>query len=179
MRISTALLTACLLALGAGCGPLPPSAKPAVDTAKIIDAIRSDEVKWNQDWAAKDTPRIVGHYAPDATVMNPGAPAAVGTAAIAAGVRQIAADPGFSLTFSSDKVDVAASGDLAASRGGYRMTSTDPKTTSVVTSTGAFVTVYKPRADGVWQAVWDIATPGPTTSVGAEMAGAPTAKAPQ
>jgi len=179
MRARLSLLCVFAAVGMAGCGPVGPPPKPQIDTAKIVDAIKTDEVKWNQDWAAKDPVRIVSHYAPDAVMMEPGEPPAIGTAAIKAGVDQAAADPGFTLSFASDKVDVAASGDLAAARGTYKLTSSDPKTKTVVTTTGSYVTVYKPRPDGVWQAVWDIVAPGPPASVGLAMSGAATAKAAQ
>jgi len=169
--------------LGAGflsaCGPAATPAKAPVDTAKIIDGIKTDEVHWNADWKSGDPAKIVAHYAPGAVVMIAGAPPSVGSAAIEAFDKQATGDPGFTLTFASDKVDVAASGDLAASRGTYKQTSTDPKTKTVVTETGNFVTVYKPRPDGAWKAIWDIATPGPAASVGAAMAGSTTEKAVQ
>ena len=166
------------LALLAACGQPAAPARP-VDTAKIIDAIKTDEVHWNADYKSGDPAKIAAHYAPRATLMLAGAPTAVGTAAIETMLKQATGDPGFTLTFASDKVDVAASGDLAASRGTYKQTSTDPKTKTVVTETGTFVTVYKPRPDGAWKAIWDIATPGPAASVGAAMAGATTDKSPQ
>ena len=67
------------------------------------------------------------------------------------------------MTFSSDRVRVAASGDLAVAHGAYKETTTDPRTGSPVTTIGSYVTVYKPDASGVWRAVWDISTPaGPS-----------------
>jgi len=162
-----------------GCAPAGAPDKPAVDTAKIIDAIKADEVHWNADWQARDDAKITSHYTPRAILMISQTPVATGEAAIEAAIKQALADPGFSLTFSSDKVDVAASGDLAAARGSYHLTATDPKTKAVTTETGTFVTVYKPQKDGTWKAIWDITAPGPPASVGATMAGAPPAKAPQ
>ena len=178
MNASPLVLSLCAGALVCACAPATPPAKASVDTAKIIDAIKTDEVHWNADWKSGDPAMIAAHYAPDAVVMFPGAPAAVGSAAIEASVKQAMGDPGFTLTFASDKVDVAASGDLAAAHGTYKQTATDPKTKAVVSETGSYVTVYKPRADGAWKAVWDINTPGPA-SVGAAMTGAATAKAAQ
>ena len=176
-----ALIALCIFPaawLGA-CGPAQAPDKPVVDTAKIVDAIKADEVHWNADWQARDDAKIASHYAAGATLMIPDGPVVTGAAAIQTAVKQTLEDPGFTLAFSSDKVDVAASGDLAASRGGFKQTSTDPKTKAVVTATGAFVTVYRPQKDGSWKAVWDIATPGPPVSVGAAMAGAPAAKSAQ
>ncbi len=179
MKATFYSLAACAALLLSACGPAGGPPAPAVDTAKIVDSIKTGEVKWNKDWAAKDSARIASHYAPDAVVMNPGSPIAVGAPAIKAGLDQAVADPGFTLKFVSDKVDVAASGDLAASHGTYQLTATDPKTKTVGASTGSYVAVYRPRADGVWQAVWDIATPGPPASIGATMAGAGAAKSAQ
>ena len=155
-----------ILGLGAtllaGCGAGSPLHAP-VDTARIVDAIKTDEVYWNADWRSGDAGRLAAHYAPDAVVMAPGAPAAAGTAATRAVLDQAVGQTGFALTFASDRVDVAASGDLAAAHGHYRQTSTDPKTGAAVTETGSYVTVYKPGTDGVWKAVWDINTPEGTT----------------
>jgi uncharacterized protein (TIGR02246 family) len=137
------------------------ASKPAFNSARAIDAIRAGEVQWNLDWKSGDAGKVTAHYAPEALVMNPGAAPAKGVEAIRAGVQQAMDDPGFSLSFNSDKVDVAASGDLAVSRGSYKLTLTDPTSKAAQTSAGTFVTVYKPQADGSWKAIWDIATPSP------------------
>ena len=160
MKASLALIVTCAaLALGA-CGAKSPPAKAAVDTARIVDAIKTDEVHWNSDYKSGDAGVLVRHYAPGATLMAPGAAPVVGTAAIKAALAQAVSDKAFSLTFASDKVDVSASGDLAAARGSYTQTATDPKTKAVVTAKGSYVTVYRPQADGAWKAIWDINTPG-------------------
>ena len=151
-----AALPACLCALLlAGCGS---GGRSAVDTAKIVDSIKSDEVRWNADYKSGDAAKVAAHYAADAVAMSPGEATAVGAAAIKAADEQGFADPKYALTFASDKVDVAASGDLAVAHGTYRETTTDPKTGAAVTASGNYVTVYKPGADGVWKAVWDINT---------------------
>jgi ketosteroid isomerase-like protein len=151
------VLLACLTAL---CACAPRTDKPRFNAAKVVDAIRADEVRWNADWKSGDAGKVVAHYAPDAVVMVPGAAPEVGIEAIRAGAQRSIDDPAFSLTFSSDKVDVAASGDLAASRGSFTEASTDPATKAQSKITGTFVTVYKPQPDGSWKALWDIATPG-------------------
>jgi len=93
-------------------------------------------------------------------MMNPGEPPAIGTAAIRAGAEQAAADTGFHLEFRQRQGRRSRLRRLGAAHGTYKLTSTDPKTKTVVTTTGSYVTVYKPRPDGVWQAVWDIVAPG-------------------
>lgn len=150
LSLAAAALTAC---------SLPGGRKAPVDTAKIVDAIKTDEVHWNADWKSGDAARVAAHYAPDAVVMNPGAPPKVGTAAIKAAIDQTVNQQGFSLSFVSERVDVAASGDLAVTHGGYKMTRADPGTGATTTETGDYVTVFKPGPDGVWRAVWDINSP--------------------
>jgi uncharacterized protein (TIGR02246 family) len=130
-----------------------------VDTAKIVDAIKTDEVHWNADYRSGDAGKVATHYAPDAIAMYPGYPVAVGKAAIKAANARAFTDPKYGLTLSSDRVAVARSGDLAVAHGAYRETTTDPKTGSPVTATGSYVTVYQPDASGVWRVVWDINTP--------------------
>ena len=147
------------LALLAGCSAK--SDKPRFNAAKAVDAIRADEVRWNADWKSGDAGKIVSHFASDAVVMEPGAPPMTGAEAIRAGLAQAISDPAFALSFTSDKVEVAASGDLAASHGTFTETSTDPATKAPTTINGSFVTVYKPQADGSWKAVWDIGTANP------------------
>lgn len=160
MKASPALLVTCAaLALGA-CAAKSPPARTQVDTARIVDAIKTDEVHWNSDYKSGDAGLLARHYAADATLMIPGAAPLVGTAAIRAALGQALEDKAFTLTFASDKVDVSASGDMAAARGSYTQTATDPKTNAVVTEKGSYVTLYRPQSDGVWKAIWDINAPG-------------------
>ena len=158
------ILAACLLA---ACGPTGGKAPAWVDTAKIVDEIKSDEVRWNGDYKSGEPGKVAAHFSSHATLMAPGEPPAAGAPAIEAAVRRLMDDPGFNLAFSSDEVRVAASGDLAASRGRYTLTLTDPATHAATTTEGTFITVYRPQPGGAWKAVWDIATPGPARAAGA------------
>jgi uncharacterized protein (TIGR02246 family) len=151
-------LTCLALALLAACAPR--ADKPRFNAARAVDAIRTGEVKWNADWKSGDPGKVVAHYAPEAVLMVPGQAPMSGLEAIRAGAQKTMDDPGFSLAFSSEKVDVSASGDLAVSRGTFKETATDPANQAHVDATGTFVTVYKPQPDGTWKAIWDIATPG-------------------
>ena len=76
----------------------------------------------------------------------------------------MAADPALKVDFASDRIIVAASGELASSRGHYTMTYTDPATKQPKTETGSYLTVYRKAADGSWKAVEDFTTPGPATA---------------
>lgn len=155
---------AALLVAGLALAACGASHRP-VNTARIIGSIKADEVRWNADYRAGDAAKIASHYAPDAVVMFANMRPVTGAAAIQAALSQVVSQPGFSVTFSSDRVDVAASGDLATSRGAYKQSSTDPGTGAVSTEEGAYVTVFKPGPNGVWKAVWDIDTPSAPASV--------------
>jgi uncharacterized protein (TIGR02246 family) len=135
--------------------------KPSFNSARAVDAIRAGEVQWNLDWKSGDAGKVTAHYAPEALVMDPGAEPVKGVEAIRASVQHAMDDPGFTVSFNSDKVDVASGGDMAVSRGTFKLTATDPSTKTVQSSAGTFVTVYKSQSDGSWKAVWDIATLGP------------------
>jgi len=139
----------------AGCTPPPPP--PAPDTHDAdVKAIKDVEATWVQNFATKDADKIATVYADDASVFIADMPVINGMAAIKATLKPMVTDKGFSITFASDKVDVAKSGELGYSQGTYNMTSTAPKTKKVLTEKGKYVTVYKKQADGSWKAVADI-----------------------
>ena len=118
MNASPTLIVLCAaVALGA-CGRSRRRQAP-VDTAEIIGAIKADEVHWNSDYKSGDAGVLAGHYAPDRDLDGPGRRADGRNRGDQGGAREALADKAFTLTFASDKVDVSASGDLAAARGTY------------------------------------------------------------
>jgi uncharacterized protein (TIGR02246 family) len=154
--------TATILALGAiavaGCDR---KAEATVDTAAIEKEIKGQEAQWARDYAEHDSEALASHYADDAALANPDTPLAVGKDAIRKETASFAADPNLRIEFASDRVQVAASGDLAYTRGHYSMTYTDPDTRKAATGSGSYLTVWKKQADGNWKAVEDFVTPGP------------------
>lgn len=112
-------------------------------------------------YAKKDAAVLAGQYADDAALANPGTALATDATARKAILDGIAGDPALKVDFASDRIIVAASGELASSRGHYTMTYTDPGTKQPKTETGNYLTVYRKAADGSWQAVEDFITPGP------------------
>ena len=111
-----------------GCNSAPPApATPAVDISVEKAKIRDLETAWSNDAAAKDLDKSVANYADDAMLMTPGAPAAKGKDAIRAVWKDMLADPKGKLAFSTERVEVSASGDLATTQGSYTMTVTNPK----------------------------------------------------
>ena len=132
-----------------------------IDTAQIEAQLRQNEARWNQAYAAHDAATLAAAYADDAALANPGAPLVAGIGAIRKETSAFAADPNLQVQFASDRVQVAASGDLAYTRGHYTMTITDPATKKPATSTGSYLTVWQKQKDGAWKAVEDFITPGP------------------
>ncbi|HWE52381.1 MAG TPA: nuclear transport factor 2 family protein [Bryobacteraceae bacterium] len=152
MRKSTvpAVFTLALV-LGA-CGETP----APVDKAAVEKSVRGVEDNMAKAIAAKDAPAFASNYAPDAVLMTPGEPAMKGADAIRAGMAGMLADPALKLEFASDRVEIANSGDMAATRGNYSLTATDGVTKQPVHDKGSYVTVFRKQSDGAWKAVLDI-----------------------
>ena len=159
MRRSAIPAAFVLLSL-AGCQ----QAATQADTAAIESQLRQAEARWNQAYAAHDAAALAGMYADDAALANPGSALASGAAAIRRDTAAFAADRNLRVQFASDRIQVAASGDLAYTRGHYTLTMTDPATGRPSTSSGSYLTVWRKQADGAWRAVEDFVTPGPAAA---------------
>jgi uncharacterized protein (TIGR02246 family) len=134
------------------------------DTAKIEAQLKQNEALWNQAYATHDAAALAGAYADDAALANPGAALVTGIDAIRKETAAFAADPNLRVQFASDRVQVAASGDIAYTRGHYTLTMTDPATKKPATSAGSYLTVWQKQKDGAWKAVEDFVTPGPAAA---------------
>ena len=160
MRRSNVLVAAAAMAALASCQQAAADKPDKVDTAAITAQLRQAEAKWNQAYAAHDAATLAGAYADDAALANPGAPLVTGLDAIRKETAAFAADPNLKVQFASDRIQVAASGDLAYTRGHYTMTMTDPATRKPAASSGSYLTVWRRQSDGGWKAVEDFVTPG-------------------
>ena len=152
LAIAALMLTACQ------------PATTTVDTAKIEAQLQQNEVKWNQAYASRDAATLAGAYADDAALANPGSPLVTGIDAIRKETGNFASDPNLRVQFASDRIQVAASGDLAYTRGHYTMTTTNPATRRPEDSAGSYLTVWQRQSDGTWKAVEDFVTPGPAAA---------------
>jgi len=157
--LKLSLATAAALTL-AGCDHDGWRGDHHADTAKIADDIKAREAQWNKDYADKNVSALAGVYAEDAAIASPGDPLATSGADRRKGLQSLTSDPNFALTFASDRVLVAESGELASSRGHYTITLTDKASGKPVTSSGSYLTVFK-KDGGDWKAVEDFITPGP------------------
>jgi ketosteroid isomerase-like protein len=158
-KVAAASLVGGLLLSGCGNGGAQqPKAYPMGGDAAA--QITAEEEQWNREYAAHDLDRLVGHYAPDATVKLAGSPPLSGgwiRTSLAAGVN----DPAFAMTFAHDRIEVARSGELAYSRGHYQLTVTDRRTRQPVIEYGTYLTVWQKQPDGRWKVLEDFTTPGP------------------
>lgn len=135
----------------------------SADTAAITSAIKADEAKWNAQFKSKDLEGLASHYADDAFFVAPGVPGANGSTEIRKAYADALADNYFTISFASDKIDVAGSGDMAYARGHFSEKYQDPKSKQIVSDSGTYLTVYKKQQDGSWKAVEDFAAADPAT----------------
>jgi ketosteroid isomerase-like protein len=157
--IGIALATSALVLLSA-CKMDGQERQGHADSAAIEKQIRDIEAQWKNEYNAHDVDALVAHYADNAALANPGAPLATDAAARRAALAQVVADPNLKHDFAADRVLVAKSGELAASRGHYTMQTTDPATKQPKIETGTYMTVYSKQADGSWKAIEDAVIPG-------------------
>jgi uncharacterized protein (TIGR02246 family) len=128
LQLAGAAMCVLMAASLGACNKAEP-AKPAVDTAKISDAIKADVAQRIAAVNAHDADKYASHYATDAIAMRSGRPNSVGVAAIEASFKQTLAEtPDLKVTLSDQVVDVASSGDLAVFRSTSVATTTDAKT---------------------------------------------------
>ena len=109
-----------------------------------------------KDWGGKDAAVIAAHYTDDANVMVPNSPVMTGKDVIAKSMKDVFADPNWSLALQIAQVEVSKGGDLGYVRGTYKLNATDPASKKAVTEKGRFLTVFRKGADGSWKAVQDI-----------------------
>ena len=162
----TRLLIAVVLAAGvASCDNRGPGKPEQADVAAVKQALATVEAGWNQAFHAKNLDALVEPYASDAVFVLPGLPAQVGTSAIHNVYVEALKDPNFDLTLTSDRMEVARSGELAFSQGHFTMKGTDPKTKQPTTTmTGPYLTVFKKQADGSWKAIQDWVAANPPSA---------------
>lgn len=143
---AAALAAAGILAL-AGCG-----AKPT-DSAAFEKQAKEDVRKFIPAFNTGDVETILAQYAPDAEVMAPGNPRAVGHDAIRALVEKESAGmqaAGVAITLNDDD-KAAASGDLGHHSGSYVV----KDATGAVVDSGNYLAVMQRQPDGRWLMIRD------------------------
>ena len=160
---SVALVGAVALA---ACAPQPAAEPPDTRTADEA-AIHAAAKAWSAAAEAKDAEAFTSFYTDDAVLMMEDAPDAHGIAALREGVAGMMQDPNFALSFATDNVVVARSGDIAYETGNYTMTMTGPDE-SPATEKGSYVAVWRKETDGQWKVVVDVPVSDPPEEPAAE-----------
>jgi uncharacterized protein (TIGR02246 family) len=127
-----------------------------VDIAAAQQAIKDRSAAWMQAVQAKDAASVAGSfYSKEAMVAYDGS-VSRGRAAIQAGLEDdFASSPETTVSWTSDAVNVAASGDMAYETGTITR---DPDGAGPQPAVnGAFVTVWR-KIEGEWYAVADAGT---------------------
>ena len=119
------------------------------------NAIKDAEAQWSKAAAAKNADETVSYYADDASMLAPNMPIVLGKPSIRGVWGQFMANPGFSISWQSNKAEAARSGDLGFDIGTYQLTMSDPQGKQI-SDHGKYTVVWKKQADGKWKAVADM-----------------------
>lgn len=159
-----AIVVAALMGVSLAACTKPTPATPAVDTGKIVAAIKADAAELVTNFNTHDAVKSVAHDAPDMVGMFHGAANVVGPAADLALTKQQVADPSAKITTSNETVDVAASGEMAVYRASYVYNFTNPKTKKPATEHGNWLIGYRQQPDGGWKIAWNVVSDTPATA---------------
>ena len=118
MRCRTAAAPAVVSFFVAACGAQ--DSTPSIDLVAEAAAVDAVSQEWLEFALAKDASGIAGLFASDGTIFWENEEPVVGPAAIEAyQVRNFEEDPDAVPDFGSDRIEVAASGDLAVEFGSW------------------------------------------------------------
>ncbi len=121
------------------------------DPATVIAEL---DKAWGAAASAHDLEAVLAFYAPDATLVWPDAPAAIGADAVRESwTKQFANTPGLGLVFEPDEIVSSADQTLASDFGVVRFSKDDP-TSGTVTVIGKYVVVWRNDPDG-WKVLYD------------------------
>ena len=116
-------------------------------------AIRALDVEWGEAATAKDLEGVVAFYAPDGSLVWPGAPAAHGTAAIRGCWKTLMeTTPGLALRFDAERIVVSGDGTLASDFG--KVSFGHEVDGAPVTDIGKYVVVWR-KERGAWKVLYD------------------------
>jgi uncharacterized protein (TIGR02246 family) len=125
------------------------------DPAQAEREIRATDAAWLQAARAHDLERTLSFWSDDVILMQPGAPALVGKEALQRYVSGAFAIPGFSISWVTEHVWVAKSGELAYATGTDEIRMTSPGGEPVVEHNKA-VAIWRRQPDGAWKCAVDI-----------------------
>ena len=109
----------------------------------------------------RDAERAASFYSADALFVTSGRPPAEGREAVQRVLEEDFRAPGFKLDLAVDRVEVAASGDMAVVRGTFRVLFSPSGEGTAVEVGGSYLQVLRKREEQ-WRIAIDISTPTPT-----------------
>ena len=117
-------------------------------------AIRAASAAWSQAATAKDLDKAVSFYATDAVVLPDKAPAIRGNENFRKDWAPLLALPGPGLSWQTNALEVARSGELAYETGAYNFITTDKKG-KATDYKGKYLVIWKKQSDGTWKVAVD------------------------
>lgn len=132
------------------CGPAPAPDTRAADEAAIAKA----DADWAKAAQTGSVDAFVAFYAPGAVVLPPNDKLATTPEAIRKAASELVGLPGLRISWKSNKVEVAKSGDIGYLYGAYDLTFNGPDG-KPIHDTGKIVEVWKKQADGAWKCAVD------------------------
>jgi ketosteroid isomerase-like protein len=157
MKRASLLLVGFAVALASSCTSAPPPAPapPPDEHAAAEAAIRAADEEWAQSAAANNVETWLSHYSDDVAVLPPNEPMAVGKNAARKTMEAFLATPGLKVTWKTQKVEAAKSGELGYVYGTYEMSFKDAKG-KPMSDHGKYVEAWRKQSDGSWKCVADI-----------------------
>ncbi len=129
--------------------------KEPTDTRALDErAIREADGATLKAAQANDVNGAVANYADDASWLPPNSPLVHGKAAIRAEWAKLIGNPGFTIDWQINKLEVARAGDLAYTIYTYKM-AFDGANGKLITDQGKDMAVWKKQSDGTWKMVAD------------------------
>ena len=139
-----------LVVLALGCNQAP----PPVDLKAAEDAVRAVDAAQMKAAQALDAAGVAAGYTDDVTVLCPNQPLVAGKDAAQKQWATMLV-PGTQVTWAPNKVEVAASGDMAYVQGTYSVSTPGPDG-KPVSDKGKYLAVSKKQADGSWKVSEDM-----------------------
>ena len=148
-RYRTVLMLTLAFFCCASCKNEPP------DTRALAErAIREADAATLKAAQSNEVDGAVANYADDADWLPPNAPMVHGKTAIRAGWAKLIGNPGFTIDWQINKVEVARSSDLAYTIYTYQM-ALDGANGKPIIDQGKDMAVWKKQPDGAWKMVAD------------------------
>ncbi len=129
---------------------------PSQASASIEEDVRAFEAEVMNSYNRGNAEQAARHYASNASVFIPGQPPTRGREAISANITRFMQDPNFKLGYKNEALDVAASNDVAYTRGELQVTYTDKQSGAARTTNGNYLLVMRRESNSGWQVIEDV-----------------------